>query len=188
MKIYEAITQNKTEIHCDDLHEDLYLNIEWSYIISLPVWIPIAIVCILLVVFFPKSLFRSFGNIVHRVFRTTEEKTIDDAKVETNPTHCHNISAQSMKTTERACVPTKKILKRPTNICKTNDFSEVFERRSIPVDKVHSILFNACEAHFEFSEAYKYLCTCLPGNRILARKPIRCNRLSTMKMNETIEN
>lgn len=181
MKIYEAITKNQTKIQCDDFHEDSYLNIEWSYIISLPVWVPLAIVGILFVLFFPKSLFQSFRKVLRRIFSTSEGKPIERTQVETIPT-------ESMKTTERACVPIKKVLKRPTVICKTNNFNESLEDRCDSVEKVQKIILNVREANsnanLEFSEAYKYLCTCLPGNRILARRPIRCNRLSKMKINE----
>lgn len=167
MKIYEAITKNKTEIQSDDFLEDSYLNIKWRSIVRLPVWVPLTITGILFVSFIPKLLLKAFLNIVHRVFRTLDRKTRENAQVEPIPT--------PMETTKRACDHMKKTLKKPTFICKTNEFNEIFfsEERHLPAEKLHRIVLNVRQENLEFSRAYRYLCTCLPENRIMSRKPIR---------------
>lgn len=57
-----------------------------------------------------------------------------------------------------------------TENAENNNSYQMFESRE---ERIH---IEARRKANEFSEAFKYLCTCIPGNKILARKPIRADK------------
>lgn len=188
MKIYEEITKEKAKLACSEFQEDSYLSLEWSYVISLPIWVPLSLLAVIFILFFPKSLFKPFINFVRKIFQTSQRKSIDT-----------NTYAQMMTTADKESIP---MMKMPTssiarndnntneiikdrrvpmarthqnilNIHKVNDMVKVIEyHKRDPTNELHEISSIICKSN-DYSEAFEYLCTCLPGNRILPRKPIR---------------
>lgn len=199
MKIYEELTKEKIEVTCDGLQEDSHLNLEWSYVISLPVWVPLSILTIIFALFVPKSLFINFAqafiNFVYGMFKTTEGKSRDITDYAQQITKAANecistnkkmptfsVARNNNRRQVNSCSEVTEDKRIPTthqnvsNIHNVNDMIEVVEMSeylnrdaTIKLDEISSII----ETSNDFSEAFKYLCTCLPGNRILARKSIR---------------
>lgn len=120
-----------------------YLDIEWSYIIKMSNWLPLSILFILLLLSDP---FTSLSwSVLTRACRNIFKSfEAGDSKEDKNEHfHAQTVFAEQGQITTIERVPTEQMY-------------------VMQIDKMN-----------EFSVAFKYLCTCLPGNKILARKPIR---------------
>lgn len=138
MKLYESTIKDTIILHSDGT-EISYLDVEWSYIISLSIWVPMSILFVLLLSdsFIWSYVIESFRNVL-KSFKKTEDKLQRFAIEE-------NVFGEQRQITTVERVPAE-------------EMNEIRQK----IDKMH-----------EFSVAFKYLCTCLPGNKILARKAIR---------------
>lgn len=151
MKLYESVI--KDTIALQSGREDKYLNTEFSYIISLPIWLPISILCALLL---PTVLSLSPSNLLNRIFKTIFQRSDENSA---------SYEIEKIR-------PLQPILIREVENMSSRPMPITELEENIPDEKMREIIMNVRKASGT-NEAYKYLCSCLPGSKILARRPIR---------------
>lgn len=147
MKIFEFIVKNTTTLRTGQ-KEVSHLNSEWDFIIRLSNLYPLLSILLSFSMLQPfrESLDRLFNNLIREIK--------------------NNTSFQAIK---------KKIFrpKSSTQMVKiTNESLEEIAGKGVPSEEMNIILDKVIRAN-EFSESFKYLCTCKSENNILTRRPIR---------------
>lgn len=155
MKLYES-TLRDTIVLVSDAAEISCLDIKWSYVISMSIWLPLLLILIVLLTqstFISKS-WRYFtearGNVLKSSERSNQTEEMNKSFLVEK-----NFSSEQRQITN--FLPNIETVDTVETIS-----TEQMRELQTEIDKMR-----------EFSEAFKYLCTCLPGNKILARKPIR---------------
>lgn len=151
MKLYES-TLRDTIVLVSDGAEISCLDIKWSYVISMSIWLPLLLILIVLLTqstFISKS-WRYFTEARGNVFESSKKSNHTEVMNE-RFLDGKNASSEQRQITNIETVDTVETVS-----------TEQMRELRMEIDKMR-----------EFSEAFKYLCTCLPGNKILARKPIR---------------
>lgn len=158
MKLYESNVTDSLEEEDDEWHSFSY--IESSYVVSVSVWMLI----VLLIVLVPESWIAFLGNVLLRCWKSIWN--ILNRKIYrkgSTPIKTHAIeqypTVPSINTMEKSLVPVKKIKQI---VATTHKSQSTQELKSTMRNK-----------RYEYYIAFKYLCTCIAANRILARKPIR---------------
>lgn len=154
MKLFESNIRDTVGLWTDDGVEIAYFNIEWSYIVSVSFWLPLSI---LLVSLFADSLISLSWNYLTESYRNALKTFEKDVPVEEN----ENVFTEKSVFAERRQI-----------VITDRAHAEKMYDSDMEIDKTN-----------ECCVAFKYLCTCLPGNKILARKPLRMSSDKTMEDN-----
>lgn len=143
MKLYESTIKDTIVLRSDGT-EISYLDIKWSYIIKMSIWLPLSILFILLILL--SNPFTSLSwSVVTRACRNIFK----------------SFEAGNSKEDKNEHFRTQTVFAEQEQITKID---------RVPAEQMYLMHIDKM---YEFSVAFKYLCTCLPGNKIFARKPIR---------------
>lgn len=164
MKVYETKIKDAITLR-DDNNESkvIHLETEWSYLISVSIWVPLSILYIL-ILFLPDSTLTAIPSFVGNWM--TRAKIWDQEKLGL-------FKIYSLLTLGHWAVVlyNRWFGKSKRNAIKPNS---LHIKDGIPANEMQNIL-DAIQN--EFSVAYEYLCKCNGENKILCRKPFRMNDL-----------
>lgn len=165
MKVYESKIKDTITLRDNNQLKVIHVDTEWSYIISVSIWVPLSILYIL-ILFLPDSIFTTIpsfiGNWLTRA-RIWDHQKLGLFKIYSLLTIGHWTVVLYNRLFRRS--------KRNGhfNAIESNYFP-IKQTDGVPADDLQKML-DAIKN--EFSLAYKYLCTCNGENKIFARKPIR---------------
>lgn len=166
MLTYEAKIKDTIRLHNDE-SEILYIDSEWSYVSSLSIWLPLSIIYVLIL--FAPNLMAIPSFIENWVTRARDwnQQNLGLFKIYSLLTIGHwavLLYNRWFKSSRRSAYAHFNTI--------LSDYKRNVITNGVPAKEMKRNL-GMVRRENEFSEAHKYLCTHLPGNKILARRPIR---------------